>query len=87
MARPVIVCTEYRGVFFGYAEDTSGDTIALKDAKMALYWSAAVRGVMGLASVGPVGDSRVSAPADITVRKVTAVIEVTPEAEAAWRQR
>ena len=87
MARPVIVCTEYRGVFFGYAEDTDGDAIALKDAKMALHWDAVVRGVMGLAHVGPVGESKVSAPADITVRKVTAVIECTPEAEAAWRQR
>ena len=87
MARPVIVCTEYRGVFFGYAEKTDGDEIALKDAKMALYWDAVVRGVLGLACVGPVGESKVSAPADITVRKVTAVLEVTPEAEAAWRRK
>lgn len=30
--RPVIVCTEHRGVFFGYADDTSGTTINLKRA-------------------------------------------------------
>jgi hypothetical protein len=26
-SRPVIVCTEHRGVFFGYSADTSGDVI------------------------------------------------------------
>ena len=33
--RPVIVTTEHRGVFFGYATDTSGDAIYLKRARMA----------------------------------------------------
>ncbi|MGL6349118.1 MAG: DUF6948 domain-containing protein, partial [Aeromonas sp.] len=36
--RPVIVTTEYKGVFFGYADDTTGDTINLKNARMAIYW-------------------------------------------------
>lgn len=81
--RPVIVCTEYRGVFFGFAEDTSGDSIHLKDAKMAIRWGTA-RGVMELAHTGPTHASTVSAPADIDVRKVTAVFEVTEEASAAW---
>lgn len=31
-SRPVLVCTEYRGVFFGYADETEGDTIKLKSA-------------------------------------------------------
>jgi hypothetical protein len=34
--RPVIVTTEYRSVFYGYAGDTSGDTIDLYDARMAM---------------------------------------------------
>jgi hypothetical protein len=38
--RPVIVTTEYRGVFFGYATDTSGDTIALERARNVIYWPA-----------------------------------------------
>jgi hypothetical protein len=46
--RPVIVCTEHKGVFFGYAEDTSGDTIHLKRARMAIYFGT-TRGVMELA--------------------------------------
>lgn len=81
--RPVIVCTEHRGVFFGHASDTSGDRINLRSAKMAIYFGTE-RGVMQLAQTGPTPKSRISAPADIEVRKVTAVFEVTPEAAAKW---
>ena len=81
--RPVIVCTEYRGVFFGYATDTSSDTIHLRQAKMAIRW-ATTRGVLELANLGPNANSLVSLPADIEVRKVTAVFEVTAQAEKAW---
>lgn len=82
--RPVIVCTEHRGVFFGYAMDTSGDVIHLKDAKMAIRFGT-TRGVMELAHTGPTASSKISAPADIEVRKVTAVFEVTTDAEKRWR--
>ena len=81
--RPVIVCTEHRGVFFGYAMDTSGDVIKLRAAKMAIYFGTQ-RGVMQLAQTGPTPSSRISAPADVEVRKVTAIFEVTPEAAAKW---
>ena len=82
--RPVIVCTEHRGVFYGHAADTSGDTINLKDARMAIYWGT-TKGVMELAETGPTSKSRISAKADIEVRKVTAVFEVSDAAEAAWK--
>lgn len=81
--RPVIVCTEFRGVFFGFAEDTSGDTIHLKDARMAIYWGT-TRGVMQLAETGPTSSSKISAKADIEVRRVTAVFEVSPAACKVW---
>jgi hypothetical protein len=81
--RPVIVCTEFRGVFFGYAEDTSGDTIQLKDARMAIYWGT-TKGVMQLAETGPTSTSKISAKADISIRKVTAVFEVSENAAEAW---
>lgn len=81
--RPVIVCTEHRGVFFGYAEDTSGDVIHLKRARMGIYW-ATTRGVMELAEVGPNSRSKISARADLEVRKITAVMEVAGGAVAAW---
>ena len=83
--RPVIVCTEYRGVFYGMADDTSGDVIHLKNACMAIYWGTK-RGVMELAEVGPNATSKISARADIEVRKITAVFEVTPAAATAWEK-
>jgi hypothetical protein len=81
--RPVIVCTEFRGVFFGHAEDTSGDVIHLKDARMAIYWGT-TRGVMQLAASGPTSESKISAKADIELRKITSVFEVSPAALKAW---
>jgi hypothetical protein len=82
--RPVIVCTTHRGVFYGHAADTSGDVIHLKGARMAIYWGTD-RGVMQLAETGPTGKSKVSAKADIEVRSITAVFEVSEAAEAAWQ--
>lgn len=82
-ARPVIVCTEHRGVFFGYASDTAGDVIKLDKARMAIYFGT-TKGVMELAETGPTSKSRISARANIEVRKVTAVFEVTEKAKEAW---
>jgi hypothetical protein len=83
--RPVIVCTEHRGVFFGYATDTGGDVIDLKNARMAIYFGT-TKGVMQLAETGPTSSSKISARADIQLRKVTAVFEVTETATAAWER-
>ena len=83
--RPVIVTTEFRGVFFGYASDTSGDTVTLKRARNCIYWSAQTGGFMGLATTGPAAGCRVGEWADsIELRKVTAVLEMTEAAVAAW---
>jgi hypothetical protein len=65
------------------AENTDGDTIHLKGAKMAIYWGT-TRGVMQLAATGPTASSKISLAADIEVRGVTAVFEVTPEAAEKW---
>jgi hypothetical protein len=81
--RPVIICTSHRGVFFGYAEDTSGDCVHLKRARMAIYWGT-TRGVMELAETGPTCKSKISARADIEVRQITAVFEVADTATKAW---
>ena len=81
--RPVIVCTSHRGVFFGYAIDTSGDRVHLERARMAIYWGTE-RGVMQLAETGPTEKSKISARADIEVRGVTAVIEVSEFACRQW---
>ncbi len=80
----VVVTTEHRGVFFGYATDTSGDVIHLRAARNCVYWSHGVRGFMGLAATGPDKRSKVGPAADIEVRKITSVIKCSPEATAAW---
>jgi hypothetical protein len=82
--RPVLVCTEHRGVFFGYADSTDGDVIKLERGRNCIYWPASAKGFLGLANTGPVSGSRVGPPADIELRKITCVAEVTPAAVALW---
>jgi hypothetical protein len=82
--RPVIVTTAHRGVFFGYADATDGETIFLKESRLCIYWSADMRGFMGLASIGPNSSCKIGPRADITLRSITSVIECTPEATEKW---
>jgi hypothetical protein len=80
-----LVTTEFRGVFFGYAEDTSGDNITLTNARNCIYWSSETGGFGGLASEGPASGSRIGAVIDkIDLRKITSVSEVSSDAENAW---
>lgn len=83
--RAVVVTTAHRGVFFGYADDTDGEQITLKKARLCVYWSTDLKGFMGLAANGPSKDCKVGPPATITLRSITAVLEVeNPEAVARW---
>jgi hypothetical protein len=85
--RPVLVTTEYGGVFFGYADDTSRDTIVLKNARNIVYWEPAGKGFLGLAVTGPNYKCRVGPPAtSIELRKISCVAECTPEAVSAWER-
>ena len=81
----LVVTTAHRGVFFGYGQVTDSSVIRLENARMCLYWPAENKGVVGLASQGPLKGSRVGpkAPA-ITLRDVTAIMEVSPEATQRW---
>ena len=81
--RPVIVTTEHRGVFFGYAGDTTGSTIDLKRARMAIRFGT-TKGLMELAETGPTANSKISARADLELRKITAVFEVSEVAAKKW---
>jgi hypothetical protein len=83
-ARPVLVCTAHRGVFFGYALNTDGETIKLSRARNCVYWPAGQKGFLGLAAQGPIDGARVGPPADLELRAITAVAEVTPEAVVRW---
>ena len=85
---PILVTTEYRGVFFGYVEsrdDAKGDSFTLRDARNCLYWSEDVRGFLGLAATGPSDRCRVGPKVrSLDIRKVTAVAEVNREAVRRW---
>lgn len=82
---PVVVCTDKRGVVFGYTENVDARPIKLTGARMCLYWSANVGGVFGLADNGPNSGCKISATApSIVLEGVTAVFEVTGDAEKAW---
>jgi hypothetical protein len=82
--RPVLVTTEHRGVFFGYAGDVDGPTIRMRDCRNVVYWSADLRGFIGLASTGPTKSCKVGPAATMTLRNITSVAEVTPEAVKAF---
>lgn len=87
---PVVVTTDKRGVFFGYLSgDNTKKTLTLDNPRMAIYWSADVKGVLGLAATGPTKGCRIG-PEErvprILVHGVTAVIECSPEATKAWEE-
>lgn len=84
---PMIVTTAHKGVFFGYGVPSSNKTVRITEARMAVYWSSDVKGVVGLASKGPSNGCKIgpAAPA-ITLQDVTSVMEVSKEAEAKWKE-
>jgi hypothetical protein len=90
---PVLVCTDKRGVFFGWVSHSAlkGEgwrkRLVLKDARMAVYWSGDVRGVLGLAAKGPTSSCKITpvVPEQILVDS-HGVTRCTPEAVAAWEE-
>lgn len=85
--KPILVCTQHRGVFAGLVPqdtDLTQRTLSLKDARMAIYFGT-TKGVMELAETGPTSKSRISAKADIPVlHDITSIFEITPEAWNKW---
>lgn len=84
--RAVLVTTAHRGVFFGYARETAGESIKLRAARVCVYWSADLRGFMGLAATGPGPGCRIGPAADIELREITSVTEVTAAAAEKWEK-
>lgn len=82
--RAVLVTTAHKGVFFGYATKTDGATIKLRAARNCVYWSSAVKGFLGLASTGPDSSCKIGPAADIELRDITCVAEVSDVAAKAW---
>lgn len=84
--RAVLVTTAHKGVFFGYATETCGDTIKLRAARNCIYWPVENKGFLGLASEGPAKGARVGPAADIELRDITCVAECTDIAASAWER-
>lgn len=86
--RAVVVTTAHRGVFFGYLPDgakKNGKIVELKSARMCVYWSADVHGVLGLASAGPSASCKIGpAVPSLVLQDVTAVVDASSEAVKKW---
>lgn len=86
--KAVLVTTSHRGVFFGYMDgDMAKDTLTLKDARNCIYWSADVKGFLGLAVRGPTSSCRIGPKVpSIKLLAVTSISEVTDEAAKKWEE-
>ena len=85
---PLVVTPLHKGVFFGYGHKTPAKEIRLERAQMCVYWSSDVRGVLGLAASGPTQSCKIGpAIPGITLQDVTAVLECSEEAAAAWQKQ
>ena len=85
--KPVMVTTEYRGVFFGYSTGHEGPVIKLKSVRNCISWSAEIKGVLGLAVFGPNENCRIGPQVkSMYLRSVTAIIDVDKEAADNWER-
>ena len=82
----VVVTTEFRGVFFGQLkQDEAPESVVLTDARNCIYWTASIRGVLGLAATGPGLGCRIGPKVpEITLWKITGIFVCTKEAAKAW---
>ena len=80
--KAILVTTAHRGVFFGYAKEDEGETIKLRSGRNVVYWGSSMKGFLGLAAIGPDATCKVGPAADIQLRNITSVSNVTDEAIA-----
>lgn len=83
---PVLVTTEFRGVFFGWLPadaDKSQRTITLSRCRNVIYWAGS-RGFLGMAASGPDAGSKLgSAAPSVLLHSVTSVSVCTEQAAKA----
>jgi hypothetical protein len=85
--RPVIITTQYRGVYYGelVEHDSAERTCVLENARMVIRWGT-TDGVDQLAATGPTASSKLGALAPkVWLCGITSVSDCTPEAQKAWR--
>ena len=85
----VLVTTGHRGVFMGYVDPAKvdNDVLDLERARLCIYWSADVKGFLGLAAAGPTKNCKVGPKVpELALTDVTSVSKVTPEAQEQWEK-
>lgn len=81
--------TTKRGVFAGFInpEDMDKQTLQVEELRMCVYWSTDMKGVLGLASMGPSKTCKISkAVKKAIIQGVTAIVEISEEALKNWRK-
>lgn len=89
MNKPVLVTTEFRGVFFGYVKNDKKlpEEITLTECRNCIYWSASIGGFLGLASKGPDSTCKIGSKVkEITLYKITSVTSVEEKAVELWNK-
>ncbi len=84
---PVLVTTEFRGVFFGYVKEDRKlpDEITITKVRNCIYWNSDIGGFLGLASKGPNSSCKIgSEVSELRLFKVTSVTPVSEEAVKKW---
>lgn len=87
--KPVLVTTEFRGIFFGFVIDDSRlpERITLTNVRSCLTWSEDIGGFLGLASKGPSPECTIGDEAgEVTFFKITSVASVSEEAVKRWKE-
>ncbi len=84
----VVVTTQSRGVFFGYANNSrlpSNGIVELKRARNCIYWRG-IKGFLDLAVTGPTNGCRIGPAANIELSGVTCLAVCTDDAVTAWEK-
>lgn len=84
---PVLVTTKFRGVFFGrfVTMFDGGEGATLSGARNCISWTKECGGFLGLAKVGPVGESKIGPPVEtLHLKGVTSIASCSPEATELW---
>lgn len=87
--KPVLVTTEFRGVFFGFVKKNTKlpEEITLTNARNCIYWSSDCGGFLGLASKGPSSQCKIGEQVkELTLYKITSVTPVSDEAVKKWEK-
>lgn len=86
--KPVLVTTQYRGVFFGYLNGEPNKLpaeVSLKNVRNCIYWSSDCGGFLGLAANGPTQGCRIGMMVpELTLFGVTSISPVTDKAAKTW---